>query len=85
MVTHHPDKFGDHKHCDSGDIMFLICYVTTCLKVYVNLWVEANHGRSPPSHIFWPMISFKWRYKVFHLSQGVIEESCDVMCSSPLC
>ena len=24
MVSHHPAKFGDHKHCGSGDIMFLI-------------------------------------------------------------
>ena len=22
------DKFGDHIHCDSGDITFLICHVT---------------------------------------------------------
>ena len=23
MVSHHPVKFGDHRHCDSGD-MFLV-------------------------------------------------------------
>ena len=23
MVSHHPAKFGDHRHCDSGD-MFLV-------------------------------------------------------------
>ena len=24
MVTHRPAKFGDHRHCGSGDIMFLV-------------------------------------------------------------
>ena len=24
MVNHHPGKFGDHRHCGSGDIMFLV-------------------------------------------------------------
>ena len=24
MVSNHPAKFGDHSHCGSGDIMFLV-------------------------------------------------------------
>ena len=24
MVSHHPAKFSDHRHCGSGDIMFLV-------------------------------------------------------------
>ena len=24
MVSHHPAKFGGHRHCGSGDIMFLV-------------------------------------------------------------
>ena len=24
MVSHHPAKCGGHKHCGSGDIMFLV-------------------------------------------------------------
>ena len=28
-LGHLPDKFGDDGHCDSGDITFLICYVTS--------------------------------------------------------
>ena len=24
MVSYHPAKFGDHRHCGSGDIMFLV-------------------------------------------------------------
>ena len=27
-VRHHPDNSCDHKHCDSGNIMLLICHVT---------------------------------------------------------
>ena len=27
MVNYHPDMFGDHKHCGSGDMMFLVCHV----------------------------------------------------------
>ena len=28
-LYHHPDKSCDHKHCGSGDIMFLVCHVTS--------------------------------------------------------
>ena len=28
MVSHHPLKFGHHRHCGSGDIMVLVCHVT---------------------------------------------------------
>ena len=24
MVSHHPDKFGNHEHCSSGDITVLV-------------------------------------------------------------
>ena len=24
MVSHHSASFGDHKHCDNGDIKFLV-------------------------------------------------------------
>ena len=40
VVCHHPSKPFDHKHCDSGNIMFLIRYVTS----YVNFWVEVSHS-----------------------------------------
>ena len=28
-MYHYADKSCDHKHCDGGDILFLICHVTT--------------------------------------------------------
>ena len=27
MVSHYPAKFGGHRHCDSGDIIVLVCHV----------------------------------------------------------
>ena len=53
VLCHYADKSCDQKHCDGGD-MFLICYMTlmnTCLKDYVNLWVEARQGESPSCHV----------------------------------
>ena len=44
VACHHPDKLGDHSHCDRGDIMFL--------KGYMNLWVEAPYGKSQEYHIW---------------------------------
>ena len=42
VLSHYADKSYGNKHCDSGDIMLLICQVTTCLKSYVDLLVEAS-------------------------------------------
>ena len=28
-VSHYPAKAGGHRHCDGGDIMILVCYVTS--------------------------------------------------------
>ena len=40
-IYHHPDKFTEHRHSDSGNLTFLICYVTSRLKDYVTSWVDA--------------------------------------------
>ena len=26
-ASYHPDKFGDHKQCGSGDLMVLVCHM----------------------------------------------------------
>ena len=36
MVSHHPAKVCDHKHCGSGDIKVLVCYVIT--QNHVIIW-----------------------------------------------
>ena len=46
MIGHHPDKFGGHSQCDSGDIMFLlveeqqtICSLKSAITIYfLNTW-----------------------------------------------
>ena len=38
ILSHHPVKFGVHRPCESGDIMSLICPVTTKLICHVTLW-----------------------------------------------
>ena len=35
----------------------------TCLKGYMNLWVEAPHRESLPCHIWWPLVYTKWGIK----------------------
>ena len=59
MVYHHPDKFGDRRQSDSGDLMISICLVTSCIhmfKSYVTLWAEAPHGKSQTFHAWWLLV-----------------------------
>ena len=44
-VCHHPDKRGDHRHCDYGD-MFLICHMTLSDHMFKGL-CEFMGGSSP--------------------------------------
>ena len=37
-LCHHPDKFGDHRHCDTGDAMFLMCHVISCDHMFTGLY-----------------------------------------------
>ena len=46
--SHHPAKFWVHKPCESGDITFFICQVTTISKGHVALWVGSSHPKSTP-------------------------------------
>ena len=53
MVSHHPAKFGDHRHCGSGDIMFLVaeeenskcsCFNLPLLLNSPLLYISKGHG-----------------------------------------
>ena len=49
---------------------FVVCpLVKTCLKDYVNLWVEAHHGGSQPCHDWWSLVQCKWRYNASNMSR----------------
>ena len=54
-VWYYPGKSCDHKHCDSGDIVFLICHVTHREHMLKRL-CEFSHGESPPCHVWYPLV-----------------------------
>ena len=33
-----------------------VMVVNTCLECYINLWVEAPHGESPPCHLWYSLV-----------------------------
>ena len=47
MVSHHPAKFDGHRHCGSGDLMFLVVEEqdSTCLRFNPPLlFISKGHG-----------------------------------------
>ena len=49
MESHHPAKFGDHRHCGSGDIMFLVVeeqYFKFSRLNFPLLFIPKAHGMS---------------------------------------
>ena len=78
-VCHHPGKSCKYKHCDSGDLVFLVWNVTLREHVFkglCNLWVEVCHGESEPPNV-WSTASGDTKYLICHMiSQNhVIEQS----------
>ena len=55
-VCHHPEKFGDHRHCDNEG-MFSICHVA--LHDHMFKWlckVEGPHSKAPLCYVWWPFV-----------------------------
>ena len=53
-VSYEIAKLGGHRHCDSGDIMVLICQVISkdhLIKVSSNFMVGTPHRKSPPYQV----------------------------------
>ena len=48
ILSHHPAKFEVHRPCQSEDITFFVCHVTSILKCHVTLWVGSLYPKSPP-------------------------------------
>ena len=47
MVSHHSAKFGGHRHCGSGDIMFLVAKEENYRWSHFNpplLFISKGHG-----------------------------------------
>ena len=51
VLSHELAKFRIQRPCESGDITFFICPVTTISKSHMTLWVESSHLKSPISYI----------------------------------
>ena len=48
LILNLPAKFEVHRPCESGNITFFICHLTTIMNCHVNLWVGSPHPKSPP-------------------------------------
>ena len=48
--------------------------MTTFLKDYVKLWVEASHGKSPPCLVWCQWVLCKWIYNTFNFSRALIRQ-----------
>ena len=71
-------KFRIHRSCESGDITFFICHVTTISKCHANLWVGPLILSHQPTkfEIHGPCKSKD--IKFFDLScDHVVDVSCD--------
>ena len=82
---HHPDKFIHKRYCHSR-AMFLICHVTSSLKLYVTLWVKGPHGKSPICYVWWSLVQCRQRHKIFYLSRDLTKSGDSVgapHCMSP--
>ena len=44
VLSHELAKFRIHRPCESADITFFICQVTTISKSHVTLWVGSSLG-----------------------------------------
>ena len=83
VLSHELANLRIHRSCESGDITFFICNVTTILKCHMTLWVGSSHLKSP-SHqpakfgVHRPCKSKD--IKFFYLSRDhVVDVSCDVV------
>ena len=88
-VCHHPDKFGDHGHRESGD-MFLICHVTKPDHMFKwLLYGMTFHGKSPPCQVggYWLSGSGDIKYLICHLTSPnhVIKGLCNLYLGTPHC
>ena len=86
-LSHHPSKYGGHRHCGSGDIMILVFYKNTWWKDHVTFWAGPHWGMLRSCSVWWPPTLWYWRYNDCSLPRDltnhVIRGSCDlIICHS---
>ena len=58
-VSHHPDNFGDHCHCASGELTILICPLASSDRVREGLvdFMGGSPSRYVTTcHVLWPLV-----------------------------
>ena len=77
LTSHQPVKFSKYRH--HSENMFLIFHVTWCVHVISRLcnFVDiikflAPYHIPPFSQVWWPQLSWKWRYNAFSLPYGLM-------------
>ena len=77
LTSYQPVKFSKYRH--HGENMFLIFHVVWCVHVirrlcnFVDLIKFLAPSHIPPfSQVWWPQLSWKWRYKAFSLPDGLM-------------
>ena len=80
-VCHHPDKSCDHRHCDCGDIMFLICHMTSRKRVWwpwsnasgdIKYWIKITTELEKVLKISRDLTNpSDWRVTLFHESSSL--------------
>ena len=71
VISYHSAKFGGHQACRRGDILFLICHVTSCdhgVTGLCDIMGSSPHYKSPSCQVWWSKALCKRRNFVFCLS-----------------
>ena len=63
-LCHHPEKFGDHTHCDTGDAMFLICHVISRDHMFTGLYKVMSGSPVRPVTILACLL----QVEIFHMT-----------------
>ena len=72
-IHYHPDGFGNHRNCDSGDIMFLICHLTSRNHMFKGLcefmgWSSSQLVTTLPCFVAISLLQVEKKYFMFHLT-----------------
>ena len=54
ILSHYPVTFGVPRPCESEDITFFICHVTTISKCHETLWVWSSYPKWPRCEVWGP-------------------------------
>ena len=68
IMSHHPVKFNGHRPHRSRNITFFLSHETShdhVIERTFNFVVLAPYPKLPSCQVWWPQVSWKWRYNVY--------------------